>query len=955
MKFKRIVSALLVLAMTSLIMPQAMAEAAPEILQATRITELSEEEANEGVVYFGSVKGLAEERGQYIYTVYRDGYSDEAASVKLQTVDISAKVGIDYDIIGEATEYTGVEETIMQRNAGADIKQVIQEYSDGIKEIQEGIEEQEGASAEEAVVSAAPASSLAALKEQQTGIEPRQLYSHSQSSMQFGEMTQEQAETSKMLNEYQNDHTGDYVEHSSETLLTFEAGETEKQILVEVYEDNETESDEIAMFLLTDPENVRIGDFKSSTLTIEDDEEEEEAYIGFSATEYTIDGLSGEITLIRTGAEYTIVSADITLGGETQTIMFNPYVMERKISFDVQGSGVEKLTLSNFKGCAGGDILSAEVYYGGEKAAKSKLFETASELFLKNNADLYTWNSEPKSFYLEGIEGSNGFKLRVDYVPGQVDQYGHLYGKVMDEGLVPEVQVGVYYFPSAFQYELYGGSKGSGWWHSDHQVEGSDEYIPEDYRPDGHGRLEFYSPGVHTGYAGCNIEHIDQELYAYYGVDWSQSRTFGGGQKSRIIMGNSGFSNTLRTVDKNGTFDRTTTLISTLDNNLPNKNIGSVAVQAVDDSSSTPKIRVDLNGMLAMYRKFKVDLESPSEMEFINGTQKERQPAVNVGLGVGHDTRWTNQSLQVSTSAANTDGVIKAEQAGYKITTNYSASDSNLRKEFTILGNNVDIDSVYGGIKGTVYRLTAEQSKNMSAVAFDKTFLSHIDANILGVRGGLTDWITDIRIQPLYRYKNIKLQVIESAGGSLKNNGESNLSVGEHSYHVGDTLYIDPVPLKNYTFTGYRMRGFATNNENEEPVFDVEVKTEYARNQILGFAGYDCARVTLEPVFKHTRPYYITLKYHGGEEHYNVQNVLTREECDYLRETNPNWFPDNWSVVYDHIYAPNILSDEDMKKMSYLEQLTARISVVPGQVYRIQGTSDDPTKMLAYKVYNHKK
>ncbi len=957
MKFKRILSILLSLAVTSLVIPQAVAEAPPEILQAVRITELNEEEANEGVVYFGSVKGLAEERGQYIYTVYRDGYSDEAASVRLQTVDISAKIGVDYDIIGEATEYTGIDKTIMQRNAGEDIKQVVQEYSDGIKEIQADIEGQEGvtsAAAEEATISAAPTSSLAVLKEQQTGIESRQLYSNSQSSMQFGEMTEEQAETSKMLNEYQNDHAGDYVEYSSETLLAFEAGETEKQILVEVYEDKEPESDEIAMFLLTDPENVRIGDFKSSTLTIEDDEEEEEAYIGFSQTEYTLDGSNREVSLIRTGAEYTIVSADITLGGETQTIMFNPYVMERKVSLDAQGNGIENLTLSNFKGCAGGDILSAPVYYGGEKNAKAEPFETVSGMFSKNSPALFTSEGDLKSFYLEGIEGSNGFKLRVDYVPGQMDQYGYLYGKVMDEGLVPEVQVGVYYFPSAFNYGLYGGSKGTGWWHSDHQVEGTDEYIPEDYRPDGHGRLEFYSPGVHTGYAGCRIENIDQELYAYYGADWSQSRTFGSGQKSRVITGNNGFSSTLRTVDKNGTFDRTTTLISTLDNNLPNKNMGSVTIQAVDDSSSTPKVRVDLNGMLAMYRKFKVDLESPPDMEFINGTQKERQPAVNVGLGVGHDTRWTNQSLQVSTSAANTDGVIKAEQVGYKIITNYSASDSKLRKEFTILGNNVDSSSVYGGTKGTVYRLTAEQSKNMSAVAFDKTLLSYIDANILGIRGGLTDWITDIRIQPLYRYKNIKLQVIESTGGSLKNNGMSNLSVGEHSYHVGDTLYIDPVPLTNYTFTGYRMRGFATNNENEEPVFDVEVKTEYAGNQILGFAGYDCARVTLEPIFKHTRPYYITLKYQGGEEHYNVQNVLTREECDYLREINPNWFPDNWSVVSDHIYAPNILSDEDMKKMSYLEQLTARISVVPGQVYRIQGTSDDPTKMLAYEVYNHK-
>ena len=81
----RFLSTFLVMCMLVLTVPVgAFAEPAadgPVVWESSRISELTTEEMGEGVIYVGTSGGRAEEKGQYVLTLYRDGYSDGEATV----------------------------------------------------------------------------------------------------------------------------------------------------------------------------------------------------------------------------------------------------------------------------------------------------------------------------------------------------------------------------------------------------------------------------------------------------------------------------------------------------------------------------------------------------------------------------------------------------------------------------------------------------------------------------------------------------------------------------------------------------------------------------------------------------------------------------------------------------------------------------------------------------------
>ena len=439
MKTKRLWSFLLVVCMLlSLVPGAAFAQEGTETSAATawaaeRIDALSVEEMGEGVIYFGTTATRAEERGRYLLTLYRDGYTEEEATIELHTVDVSAKVKEDYQILNQETVYNEVDGTVLERNANYDALESIEKYQDTLAEIQGQQAEEEGAEPEnEEVESPAQTSSLAAIKEAQTGIPTRATTSSGSLALVQQELSEEEQAYTAELNKETAENLGDYVASSSTSVLTFAPGQTELQVEIAVLEDEEPEAEELVMLLLSAPEGARLGDLKTATVIIEDDEEKEPAYVGFSAASYRLSEDSS-VALVRTGAAYQAVSVEVCLDNAKQTVLFKPYETEKEIPLTMQGSGSAKLTLGNFQGCEKGDYTEATVTFGEMEIPEEYRLTPSSEN-ASGSPSLTLAASNTKSFYLTDIKSHNGkSQLRVDYVPGQKDEEGHLYGKIWAE------------------------------------------------------------------------------------------------------------------------------------------------------------------------------------------------------------------------------------------------------------------------------------------------------------------------------------------------------------------------------------------------------------------------------------------------------------------------------------------------------------------------------------------
>ncbi len=170
MKIKRFVSAVLAVCMALTLAPSlAFAGDGDVVWPVTRMPELSELEAANGVIYMGTSGETACEGGKYIITVCRDGNSENEASVSLATVDVSAKIKEDYDILSDNIEYYDIGGTVMERNAGTDAMEKVEEYTESVNDISEEL------AANAAESSAAPQSELAKIKEAETGEKARAL------------------------------------------------------------------------------------------------------------------------------------------------------------------------------------------------------------------------------------------------------------------------------------------------------------------------------------------------------------------------------------------------------------------------------------------------------------------------------------------------------------------------------------------------------------------------------------------------------------------------------------------------------------------------------------------------------------------------------------------------------------------------------------------------------------
>lgn len=938
MKLKRIVSMVLVVCMLATVCPVVFAQdtdsSESTVWETVRLSELSTEEMGEGVIYAGTKGGDADERGLYSFTIFRDGYCDEEATVELHSVDISASYGVDYQIIGEDTVYKDLGGTVMERNANYDAGETLNQFADEVNALEE-MNETLATDNDEVCGNDESKSSLAKIKEEQTGIESRDTSSDEQTN-DLAEsvvkmMTPKQEETAALLNEHTSQNLGEYIESSSTTLITFEPGENEKQITIEVFEDDEAEADEIAYFFLSGASGALIGDMNSVTMKIVDDEKDEDIFVGFSDSAYHFSEGENNVTIIRTGAVYEMVSVDVRLDDDTQTVFFKAYETEKDVAITVSGSGEDELTLENFMGCQEGDITKATVNFGeSEKVSYNELPNLNSisdaEVSMAN-----TTRGDKTSFELNTISGHNGYPLRVDYVPGQTDKYGHLYGKIMDTGRNPEVYVGNYYFPSSFSYNVYTGYGSPSERESKHGYNGSN---PTN-EPGGYAYLHWYDWRTwKNGTAYTVLHDVDHSLYQYYAVDWHQSRDAYGGQNSRFkVFPNGGYRTTEEetTNYKSGLFSRCLTTQTALGkNNLPQGSGGYLEAHAEDSNDNrTPKVTLYVYGFAAFFRQFDISINQPAKMEFVDsGNVKTNKTPVNVSLGDGHSLRYTEQSLAIKQNSAYQSGIIPGELIGYKIETNPNSSKD--KKTFYYMAYGKTPSMAVGSYSGTYYN--AEKGANMESIYFGEDFIKNkIDKNLAAVSGSGTGWSTSLRFTPLYSYKDATVQIVSNANGSFKNFDTKTY----YNYHVGDTLSFEGEPKdETYVFAGYKVTGRATSNLNDTPLIDQTVWTENESQLNLLLGEKNCTFYQIEPVFKKRQGNYITIS-DVSKGHVKISNLLSKNDIKTLKAAYPDYGFDEDQNIY--VVNSQATGNTDA------ERILNSITVKAGEIYRIYADGADET------------
>ena len=341
----RIVSALLVGVMTVGFIPTSIfAEEEPQRLETTMPTV---DEIKEGmsVFGFGTQQAEVEEHGKYILTVFRQGDLSKEQNVTLYSTDVSAKYGKDYRIITDNTEETPIENTLFESYADEDKAKESKENVDYVQSMMDSstsedtdmtIDEYLDENSEDTKDNsdeknaAEDGSTLAKMKEEQTGVKSRTLSDTPLASLQ-----------SQILPDMSVENG---YETSSKTNISFAPGEESKDIVFEIIDDKESVGDEMFQLILeTSDENATVISPSQCGIVIKDDEPIEHSKLSFTQSEYTSDGDKATVTVKREGAPYSFVTAkvNVTENGDAQNgvdfaggsvdITFIPYVNEQSV------------------------------------------------------------------------------------------------------------------------------------------------------------------------------------------------------------------------------------------------------------------------------------------------------------------------------------------------------------------------------------------------------------------------------------------------------------------------------------------------------------------------------------------------------------------------------------------------------------------------------------------------
>ena len=827
---KRILALILCFTMLAGCLPM-LAFAEEETAQGSSMLECVYPEDDDNMFSFATQSSAVDEGGKYIITIVRSGAAEDTASVDLKTVDVSASYGKDY-IISDGrytTETTEANGTILKQVTDYDEQtKRREEFESDLSDLKSVTDSQDEETnepgAEEPIteslnksetnitnngetVTDSDKSELARLKEEQTGQPTRETSSTDFTPMQ------------ELFMQSSVDEFGNSLETSSITKIEFAPSETEKQVIIEILDDSESEGNEIFDLILSNPgESYGIGTAVNCSLTINDDEPVQHSAISFSEAEFIPDGSNAKITVTRTGAEYSfctvkVRTADGNNGFEGKDyakvdaeLTFEPYSNEYIFDIPINPGNEEKefnLELYDFKGADEGDIIQSKVKIS--KAGERPETEN-TEAALASDDEATLASDDEKSFEINLDK-----KYTVKFNPGEST------GRIVDTNYNPEIQVGDYYFAKDGSYGHYTGySKAdrSSYFKSGEGEGGAGYCYWYDWRTWKNGSSYFTMRADDTPL-------LNTRSYQYISADWRQSRSVYGGQK--VVMdvcstGGETLKMSTKSIQKKSDFSRQMSdrILFLNSNNLPIENNINIKMSAVDsESNRTPKIEFYTYGIAAMYRKFNITLLQPDNLNYrtADGKTASMAPA-NVSLGEGHGTRYSEQNLQIKVAETTSGEPIKGVIKKYKITTG-TAKDKQVTFEYTPKGDNIQ------------------------NIKFDHDFIKALDDNTKQVSVSNNTFYTDIKIQPVFDYINTEVEILSSKDGSFS---DSSLSVGKHAFHVGDTIRLNGTPANENTYyIGYKEKAYK-NSSDTYP--DISGNMDGARDVFL-----DHQRYSFEPRF----------------------------------------------------------------------------------------------------------
>lgn len=648
-------------------------------------------------MYFGTASAELQERGYYAVRIFREGDLDKKASVKVHTVDMTALYGKDYELDMEDVKLTEKDEddrkTVLEKyvkgqytasqDQGEDassqqmilpdeaMEQLQQTAGDVLlpleKQAAENAANKETAkpdSKETEKVSG----KLAAEKEAQTGKQSRQL---------SGEGLSDQSMIDAMSEEMVGD-TMESLDYSASCKVEFAPGESEKTVAFRILEDEESEGDEGFSLVLAEPKNAELYEVSTSAITIVDDEEKVSSKVSFGKKEYTAKDGTAEVTVKRTGAEYSVCDVDVMTVGDTaqagedydavsQTVSFAPYQVEQKIQIPTYGSGEFDVKFTGHTGCDEGKITRTTVKipeekesaktYGGSKSetsgkkkvsqgsgskndsAKGSASGKGNGKKLLNNLPV-SQTAKTASEQKFGIK-INGRDYTVKYNAGDST------GVIMDEAYQPAVEAGVYYFcKNGDGWSYYKGGTDPTWhgWQKQYW----------DSKKNTH-RLEYYSSWIkHKGYSGVSKDKIFNGLYFQYFVpDWEPSNNGYKGNKTYVQIYDYTTDKYVDTYQsKNGGIglQRVDGALDRTQSNCPlaNDHDGYMSIKLwVEDTESgkTPKCHADVYGVCAMYRRYTCSVSATEQSKnfLYDGKNYKSYKTMEVGLTAGAENRGSNK------------------------------------------------------------------------------------------------------------------------------------------------------------------------------------------------------------------------------------------------------------------------------------------------------------------------
>lgn len=832
---KRVISAFLAAVMLSGVIPAmpVFADEEPVLLETQKLENVEYDE-NISYTMMGTVQSEVDERGRYIITVYRCGNTSVESAVDLKTADVSAKYGIDYIIDDDryTTETAETDGTLLELSAD---EERVQEGEEGLEDLQAMVDsiadteenadkpeanadmfyitedaEEESEDTEnlyatglfahsfaelaedEQAVKDEGKSSLAKLKEQQTGLKTRPTYE-----------TDMEPVTNVIMNSMGVVDIAEHIETSSTTPLVFAPGETEKQIIIKILEDKESEGQEIINFMLSDPdENTELAEPITTSVIINDDEPVVHSKVSFAAEEFdTQDGVA-TVTVTRDEALYSYVTAKVRSveNGDAKEgknysltdtqIEFRPY--QEETSFEIPVAADKDMSfgleLYDLKGGEDGDDMTAQVNIDASENSDNEV-----SLLSSNSIEI------------------NGKKYALE-------REGNV-AKIMDDDKA--VHVGNYYYPTTDNVS-YGHSSGdTSRKHNEYNAEEECGHLEcDNWHIDYHGEeyAKFYFPAKMYQTAWLDFSsHSDWEHswhgYRVYGEMKQQLDPFfpffG---RYEYELSKDYHINYAKKREVRGPIKL---LIGDEKDGKPPKSWDNCTMEIYAKRAGNGWIAPETKfyGIALMFREFHIVLDQPDEMEFRTPSGTEKKRPANVELGGGQDTVYMNGVLTITPKATEDGGTIKGTLKGYEIT----AGD---------------------GAKPFFYET------NSTSIKFDEDFVSLIDSNTSKVsESSIKGYFTKLNIKPVYDYKPVSMEVLPSTGGKFTD--PALLESSEGVLHVGDTLSVNAEPaLPSYHYDTYLLESYKNPGDTKPVVSGTMRKDSYEGNLELREMRY-----TLRPNF----------------------------------------------------------------------------------------------------------